>query len=76
MINGGPSIAVIPTLDGSPIMFWYIEKNKHVVFDVFKMLCGFILLWNDILLSSFSSILTLLIRSLCMSHMIQKANLF
>ena len=55
MMNGGPSIAVILILDGSPIMFWYMYgKNMHVVFNVFKMLLLFILLWN--FFSSSSSI--------------------
>ena len=50
-VNGGPSIAVILTLDGPPVMFWFIEKNVHVAFHVFKVICIFIFLWNKILSS-------------------------
>ena len=57
MMNGGHSIAVIRTLDGFQIMFDIYRKNMHVGFNVFKMICTFILLWNKILSSS-SSILT------------------
>ena len=52
MINGGPSIPVICTLNGSPIILWYMEKNMPIVFKVFKILCTFILLSNQILSGS------------------------
>ena len=55
MMNGVPSKAVILTLDGSPIMFWYIyRKNMHAVFNVFKMLCTFYLVIKQNLSSSSS----------------------
>ena len=49
MINGGPLIAVILTLDGSLIIFLCTEKNIHVVF---KMLHTLILLWNKFFLTN------------------------
>ena len=56
MINGDLSSAAVFTLDGSPIMFWKMEKNVYVVINVFKLLCTIILLCNQMLSSSSSKL--------------------